>query len=388
MWIKRDISELIKKLNKERPALLLTGARQTGKSSLLNHLFPQHSYVSLDVPLEAKQASESGQFFLESHGTPLVIDEIQYAPELFRQIKIQIDQNRQVMGQFVMTGSQKFSLMKGVSESLAGRVSILNLHSLSTKELTNHFKTDLSAKQILKWLVKGGYPEIYEHNLDHTRFFGDYVATYIERDVRQLLNIRHVRDFDQFMRLLAIHSGQILSMSRIATEIGVSTHTIKSWISVLEASNIIYLLKPYYQNFGKRIIKSPKLYFLDTGLLCYLVNIRSADSMVNNPLLGAFFETYAFGQLLRSFHNRGEPDEIYYFRDKDGLEIDFIIPEGNLLKLYECKWSDESGELPNNVKKLINVFGQKNIKQITTITTTHKKVLINEQFNVSNVVEL
>ena len=388
MWIEREISGLIERVNAERPALLLTGARQTGKSSLLTRLFPGYSYVSLDVPLEARQASESGQYFLDSHGTPLVIDEIQYAPELFRQIKIHIDQHRQVNGQYVMTGSQKFSLMKGVSESLAGRVSILNLHSLSTRELLKHFKVDLTTVQVQEWLVKGGYPEIYEHDLDHYRFFSDYIATYIERDVRQLINIRHVREFDQFMRLLAIRSGQIVSMSRIATEVGVSTHTIKSWIAVLEASNIIYLLKPYYRNFGKRIIKSPKLYFLDTGLLCYLTNIQSADMLANNPLLGAFFETYAFGQLLRSLHNQGKADEIYYFRDKDGREVDFLIPEGNLLNLYECKWRDESGELPGNIKKVIRVFGEQNVNQITTLTTATKKTRISEQFSVSNVAEL
>jgi len=388
MWIKRDITDLIIKLSTERPSLLLTGARQTGKSSLLNRLFSEYPYISLDEPLAARQASESGGFFLDSHGTPLVIDEIQYAPELFRHIKIHIDQNRQLTGQYIMTGSQKFSLMKGVSESLAGRVSILNLHSLSTRELANHFKAELNTRQTLEWIVKGGYPEIYEHSLDHNRFFADYISTYIERDVRQLLNIRHIREFDQFMRLLAIRSGQIFSMSRIATETGVSTHTIKSWINVLEASNIIYLLKPYYQNFGKRIIKSPKLYFLDTGLLCYLTNIQTTESLSNNPLLGAFFETYAFGQLLRSLHNQGKTDEIYYFRDKDGREVDFIIPEGNRLNLYECKWSDESGEIPSNIKKLSNIFGQENIKQITTLTTISKKVRISEQFNVSNVVEL
>ena len=387
MWINRDISSLIKKLNAERPALLLTGARQTGKSSLLNKLFPEHSYVTLDIPFNAKQASEGGQFFLETHETPLFIDEIQYAPELFRQIKVQIDQHRQVTGQFIMTGSQKFSLMKGVSESLAGRVAILNLHSLSARELSNHFKVNLTAKQVLQWILKGGYPEIYEHNLDHTQYFGDYIATYIERDVRQLLNIRHLGEFDQFMRLLAIRSGQIFSMSRIATEVGVSTHTIKSWVGVLEATNIIYLLKPYYQNFGKRLIKSPKLYFLDTGLLCYLANITSTDILGNTPLLGAFFETYAFGQLLRSLHNQGRADEVYYFRDKDGLEVDFLIPAGNLLNLYECKWNDESGEIPKNIKKLIPIFGEENINKITTITTSIKSTQINEQFRVSNVVE-
>ncbi len=382
------MSSLINKLNTERPALLLTGARQTGKSSLLNKLFPEHSYVTLDIPFNAKQASEGGQFFLESHGTPLIIDEIQYAPELFRQIKVQIDQHRQVTGQFIMTGSQKFSLMKGVSESLAGRVAILNLHSLSARELSNHFEVNLTAKQVLQWMLKGGYPEIYEHKLDQTQYFGDYIATYIERDVRQLLNIRHIREFDQFMRLLAIRSGQIFSMSRIATEVGVSTHTIKSWVSVLEATNIIYLLKPYYQNFGKRLIKSPKLYFLDTGLLCYLANITSTDILGNTPLLGAFFETYAFGQLLRSLHNQGRADEIYYFRDKDGLEVDFLIPAGNLLNLYECKWNDESGEIPKNIKKLKPIFGEENINKITTITTSIKSTQINEQFRISNVVEL
>ncbi len=387
MWIQRDISSLIQNLHVKRPALLLTGARQTGKSSLLNHLFPDLAYISLDVPLNARQASESGDFFLETHKAPLIIDEVQYAPELFRQIKLRIDRQRQLTGQYLMTGSQKFSLMKGVSESLAGRIAILNLHSLSVHELTRHFKVSPNTNKILEWIVKGGYPEIYEHNLDHSQYFGDYIATYIERDVRQLLNIRNIREFDQFMRLLAIRSGQIISMSRIATEVGVSTHTIKSWIGVLEASNIIYLLKPYYQNFGKRLIKSPKLYFLDTGLLCYLANIQSADILANTPLLGAFFETFAFGQLLRNLHNQGKADEVYYFRDKDGREVDFLIPTGNFLNLYECKWNDESGTIPKNITRLIPVFGEENIGQITTITTAVNKTRISHNFSVSNVVE-
>ena len=190
------------------------------------------------------------------------------------------------------------------------------------------------------------------------------------------------------MRLLAIRSGQIFSMSRIATEVGVSTNTIKSWIGVLEASNIIYLLKPYYKNFGKRIIKSPKLYFMDTGLLCYLINIQSAESLRNNPLLGAIFETYALGQLLRSLHNRGKPDELYYFSNKDGREVDFLIPKGNLLNLYECKWQDESGEIPKNIRKIISIFGEENIKQICTLTTATHNTHISKTFRVSNVVDL
>ncbi len=387
MWIERDISGLIKKYHAKRPALLLTGARQTGKSSLLNHLFPDLPYVSLDIPLNARQASDGGDFFLDAHEAPLIIDEIQYAPELFRQIKRRIDQQRQLTGQYLITGSQKFSLMKGVSESLAGRIAILNLHSLSIKELARHYNVSPNAHQILEWMVKGGYPEIYEHNLDHSQYFGDYIVTYIERDVRQLINIRHIREFDLFMRLLALRSGQIFSMSRIATEVGVSTHTIKSWIGVLEASNIIYLLKPYYRNFGKRLIKSPKLYFLDTGLLCYLANIQSTEALINNPLLGSFFETFALGQLIRNLHSEGKADEVYYFRDKDGREVDFLIPTGNLLNLYECKWHDESGQIPKNVTKLIPTFGEENIKHITTITTSVNKTQISKKFSVSNVLE-
>ncbi len=388
MWIKREISPYIEQISSKRPAILITGARQTGKSSLLNRLFPDLPYVSLDVPLEAKQASENGAIFIASHGIPLVIDEIQYAPDLFRYIKVEIDKNRNYMGQFLMTGSQKFSLMKGVTESLAGRVSILNLHSLSARELHRHYGVNPDSKVLCEWIIKGGYPEIYQYELEPSRFYSDYLSTYIERDVRQLINIRNIREFDQFIRLLAIRSGQIFSMSRIATEVGVSTNTIKSWVSVLETSNIIYLLKPFYNNFGKRIIKSPKLYFLDTGLLCYLLNIQSTHTLVNNPLLGAIFETYALGQMLRSFHNQGRTADLYYFRDKDGREVDFIIPEGNLLNLYECKWSDESGEVPKNIKKLTPVFGKENIKQMCTITTATKNTPISPFFRVTNVIEL
>ena len=388
MWLKREISDLLVQLAAKRPAVLITGARQTGKTSLLQQLFTQHNYVTLDIPLNARRARDESGFFLENHATPLIIDEIQYAPELFRYLKVHIDQNRHSNGQFLITGSQKFSLMQGVTDSLAGRVSIVNLHSLSVAELHRHFDAALNTRQTLQWMVKGGYPEIYEHDLESSRFHADYIATYIERDVRQLINIRHVGEFDQFMRLLALRSGQIFNMSRIASEVGVSVNTIKSWINVLETSNIIYLLRPYYQNFGKRLIKSPKLYFLDTGLLCYLTNIHSPEMLVDSPLLGAFFETFALGQLLRKMHNRGAPDEIYYFRDKDGKEVDFLIPWGSQIDLYECKWNDETGEIPTNIKKLLPVFGQEHVRKIHTLTNTEVKVQISDKFFVSNMVEL
>lgn len=387
MWINREISTLIEDLFQKRPAILITGARQTGKSSLSQRLFSHGSYTSLDLPLAAKQASENGRLFLESKQRPTIIDEIQYAPELFRSLKVIIDQHRQQNSQFILTGSQKFSLMQGISESLAGRMSILELYTLSVSELKSHFQKELSSTQLLNWMIQGGYPEIYEQDLDPHQFFSDYIATYVERDVRQLLNIKHAREFDQFMRLLALRAGQTLSMSRLASEVGMSAHTIKNWLSVLEASNIIYLLKPYYENFGKRIVKSPKLYFLDTGLLCYLANIPNGTTLLNSPLLGAYFENLVLTEWLKHANNQGTSAEIYYYRNQAGLEIDFIIPQAGRLILLESKWADDSGEVPKNIRAMIKLVGADKILEYATITQTKEKVKVNDHFRVTNILE-
>ena len=258
--------------------------------------------------------------------------------------------------------------MSGVSETLAGRIAITSLQSLSISELQNHYQGSFGIEQLLNWILQGGYPELHAKNLDPSPFFQDYVSTYLERDVRQLLNVRNLRDFDQFMRLLALRSGQIFSMNRLATEIGVSNHTIKNWINVLEASNIIYLLKPFFRNFGKRLVKAPKIYFLDTGLLCYLANITSIEALQNSPLLGAYFETLVLGQILRNGYNSGINPAIYFYRDKDGHEVDFVIPEGNQLRLYECKWNDSGSVIPKNLQKVASTIGQENILNMATIT--------------------
>ena len=357
MWIKRDISAVIRKTAQSRPAALLTGARQTGKSSLLEKTFPGYNYVSLDWPDKAAEARENGAYFLEKHKPPLIIDEIQYAPELLRFLKIAIDKNRSRFGQYLLTGSQNFSLMRGVSESLSGRISILECHSLSAREICAHKKEKLSPQKTLKWMIQGGYPEIHAHNLDPERFYADYTATYLERDVRQLLNVKDLSIFNKFLRLLALRSGQVLSMNALAGSVGVSLHTIKSWISVLETGHIVYLLKPFYNNYGKRLLKSPKLYFLDTGLLCSLAGLSGAKALESSALLGAFFETFCLGQLLRKFKSQGRTAGIYFFRDSQGNEIDFIIPEGDRLSLYECKWSFRQGRLPKNIAKFQSLIG-------------------------------
>ncbi len=366
---------------------MLTGARQTGKSSLLKKTFKNHHYVSLDLPQVAQEAKENGSWFLENHPSPLIIDEIQYAPELFRFLKIEIDKKRSQFNRFILSGSQKFSLMKGVQESLSGRVALLECHSLSIRELFYHYKLKkFSSSQVLKWIIKGGYPEVYAQKLKPERFYADYLATYLERDVRQLVHIRDLYSFNKFLRLLAVRSGQMLSMHSLAIDVGVSSHTIKSWISILEAGNIIYLLRPFYNNYGKRLVKSPKLYFLDTGLLCFLAGIYTPQALADSSLLGSFFETLCLGQMLKLFSNKGIPTQLYYYRDQAGNEVDFIIPEGHKLSLYECKWRFEGNKLPRSMEKAIALFGPKNIKMAKILTSSFDSYRLKKTFKVTNLI--
>jgi len=388
MWINREISQYIQEDIKTRPCVLLTGARQTGKSSLLARHFPDYHYISLDLPNLASEAKENGSYFLEKNSPPVIIDEIQYAPELFRFLKVEIDKDRSNFGRYLLSGSQKFSLMKGVSESLSGRISIFECHSLSVREIYHYYSSGLSTQQILQWMVQGGYPEVHAYNLKPERFYADYLATYLERDVRQLVNIKDLSVFNKFLRLLALKSGQILSMNSLASDAGVSSHTIKNWISILEASNIIYLLKPFFNNYGKRLVKSPKLYFLDTGLLCFLSGLHNINVLENSSLLGSYFETLVLGQLVRNFSNKGLPTNLYYFRDNHGNEIDFIVPEGNDVHLYESKWKHQSGNLPKNIAKLKTIIGENNIKTINIITSSNTVEQIEKNCFITNLIDL
>ena len=379
---------MLQKAVQTRPVVLLTGARQTGKSSLLQKIFPNYNYVSLDWPDKASSAKENSSWFLEQNKTPLIIDEIQYAPELLRWLKIAVDKKRQSFGRYILTGSQKFSLMKAISESLAGRIAILECHSLSAREIFNHKKQTLTQQKLLKWMVQGGYPEVQSQKLPPERFYADYLATYLERDVRQLLNVKNLSLFSKFLRLLALRSGQILSMSSLSSSVGVSAHTIKSWVSVLEANNIIYLLKPFYNNYGKRLLKSPKLYFLDTGLLCFLAGIHDEKTLANSSLLGSFFESFCLGQLIRNIQSKGLPEKLYCFRDSQGNEVDFLIPEGKQLYLYESKWSFQQARLPKNIIKFQKLVGDKSVKMSKIITSNETFEKIGKKALLTNVVTL
>lgn len=368
MWIQREIELFLKELAYKRPSIIVTGARQTGKTSLLKHVFPSYHYITLDIPLYAEEAEESGESFLNRHKKPVIVDEVQYAPRLLRHIKHSIDQNRDENGQYLLTGSQKFSLMEKVTESLAGRCAILTCYSLSAREYETWRQKSLVQDTLLEWIWMGGYPELHAKALDPEQFYGNYLATYLERDVLQILQVQNLRDFDRFLRLCAIRSGQLLSLSTLASEIGISPNTAKSWISILETSGIIYLLEPYYQNLGKRIVKSPKLYFMDTGLACYLVGIRSVEDLKRSQLLGFFFETHVLGQLIRHYANQGKRPEFYFYRDHYGNEVDFLVPVGNVFQLMECKWAENPSLDVKGFRELERLVGTERILSKSIIT--------------------
>jgi len=343
MWIDRDAFKLVDRLRATKPVLLLTGSRQVGKTSLLERGFPGYRYVTLDLPAVAEEAENSGKEFLARNPSPLILDEVQYAPLLFRYLKHAVDVKRGENGRFLLTGSQKFVLMEKATESLAGRVALVEMHSLSLREIERAQGRPIERQDLCDWIWRGGYPELVAERRDPARFYSDYVATYLERDVRQALAVRSLRDFDRFLRLCALRTGQLLSMNSFAGDLGVSPNTIRSWLSVLEASGIVMLVEPYFRNLGKRIVKMPKLYFLDTGLLCFLAGLYDSKMLRQSSLLGAFFETLVLGQMVRHFANRGSPERVYFYRDHHGVEIDFVIPVGEKLRLFECKW----GEMPD-----------------------------------------
>lgn len=336
MYYQREIQARIEALSRQFPCIVLTGARQVGKTTLLKHCFPKHSFVSLDLPSLAEMAESDPGTFLKAYPRPIVIDEVQYAPKLFRNLKVLIDEERHTMGQVILTGSQKFSLMKEVSDSLAGRAAILSLENLSSREL----RLDPVSSSWTDWLVKGFFPELWRQpDLDRETFFASYVASYLERDIRQILNVQSLRDFERFLRACAARSGQMLNMAELGRDVGIKAQTAKDWLSVLEASNQVSLLEPYFENIGKRMVKSPKLYLNDPGLLTFLLGIGPAN-LVNSPLMGAVWETFVFAEFRKAAAAYGQPGSLWYYRDNQGREVDFIKMHQGRLDLFEVKWTE------------------------------------------------
>ena len=336
MWIPRLIEPILQQRMRTRPLVVLTGARQTGKTALARRLFPQYAYVSLDLPSEAEQAQREPARFLERHPPPLVVDEVQYAPGLLRHLKRAVDARRATPGQFLLAGSQAFEAMAGVTESLAGRAGVLQLSTLSYAEVHQA----LPQTSVEDMVVGGGFPELYgKPELDARGFFRSYVATYLERDLRAQLQVGSLRDFERFLRAAALRTAGLLNRAELARDVGISPSTAGQWLSVLERSGVVTLLEPWFSNPTKSLVKTPKLHFRDTGLCAFLMGIVSRGDLLDSPLAGGLWESLVCGELQRLVESGAAPWQLAFWRDRS-KEADFLLHRAGHFRLADAKWSE------------------------------------------------
>lgn len=334
MLIERAIYPELKQLLTEYPVVTILGPRQAGKTTLAKHFLENYGYANLEDPEQREIAKTDPKAFLASLKERCIIDEIQRVPELLSTIQVAVDQKK-ANGQFVLTGSHQLSLREAISQSLAGRTALLHLLPLSIAELQHaniHRDADFETHAFTGFL-----PRIYEQEQRPSIAYANYYQTYVERDVHQLIQLKDATLFEKTLKLLAGRVGQVVDYSSLANDVGVDPKTIRHWISILEASFILFKLPPYFENFGKRAIKSPKYYFTETGLLSYLLGIREPAQITRDPLVGAIFENLVIQECVKSQHNQGRPAELYYFRDAKGNEVDLLIPDGRQLKAIEIK---------------------------------------------------
>lgn len=375
-YIKRSMEEQLNKMAKSFPVVMITGPRQVGKTTLLNSIKENDNnninYVSLDDLSVRALAIEDPEMFLEKYKFPLIIDEFQYAPDLLSYIKIIVDKKRlenlkddniKANGLYYLTGSQIFHTMKNVSESLAGRVGILELYPLSNREIESIkdslFLPDLKLLEdrkkgkrleidnIYEKILQGSYPILYSNkDMDRTAFLSTYIKTYIERDIRELINVKEETKFLKFIECIAVRTGQELNINDISNSIGISNHTTEDWLSILVSTGLVYLLQPYFNNNVARIVKRPKIYFMDTGLACYLAGYMDSVTLEKSAFNGAIFETYVITEIIKSFANNGMDSRkyLYYYRDNNGKEIDLLIFYNNTVYPIEIKKNYNPGK--------------------------------------------
>jgi len=380
MYIHRHIEQVVERIAKRKSIVVLTGARQVGKSTMLREVFRDMNYISMDRPLVRESAKDNPSLFFEANKPPIIVDEIQKAAELFEYIKDIVDESK-LKGQFYLTGSQSMTLMKNVSDSLAGRAGIIKLMGLSARELrgityrkpfiptTKHMENIAASgvsfdfERTVEYIHKGFYPELYETESDlqdWADFYSSYFQTYIEKDIKDVLKIQDESAFIKFVRATAALTGEMLNLNTIAQVCGKDAKTVRAWLSVMESGGLVYLLEPYYNNQNKRLIKTPKLYFLDTGLACWLLGWNTPEQLVNGAMWGHIFESFVFSEILKSYYNDGiVKPSLYYYRDKEKNEIDLVIEEGNTLYPVEIKTtSDPTKSMVNAFRYLSNIPGK------------------------------
>ncbi len=389
-YIKRTMEKTVEKMKKSFPVIMITGPRQVGKTTLLSIMADKNknekiNFISLDDLNARALAIEDPELFLRTYEMPLIIDEFQYAPNLLSYIKIIVDKKRlenlknnnvKCNGLFYLTGSQAFETMENVTESLAGRIAILDMNGLTNREienmedevflpdlevLKNKRKTEiLSTIQVFDKIIKGSYPEIYKNeNLDRNEYFETYIRTYIERDIRQLINVQDEIKFLKFISNVAVRTGQELNLSDICNGVGITSVTAEKWLSILKNTGIIYLLQPYSNNNVARIVKKPKVYFMDTGLACYLAGYMDSITLGKSAYNGAIFETYVISEIIKSYINNGFDAKkyLYYYRDNNGKEIDLLIIKNNIVYPIEIKKSANPGKEAIKNFSVVNKFG-------------------------------
>jgi hypothetical protein len=369
MNVNREIEKSVRFYESKYPVIAVTGPRQSGKTTLLKTLFSDYEYVSLENPDTRSFAETDPNGFLARYQQKVIFDEIQRVPALFSYIQSRVDE-APVMGRYILSGSQNFHLMESITQSLAGRVAIFKLFPFDFQELN---AVGLLADNYLDMLIKGFYPSIYDRDIPSRTFYSNYIQTYIQRDVSELVAIKDMRLFQNFLGLCAARAGQLLNLNSLANECGISQPTAKSWLSVLETSYIVFQLQPFHRNFNKRIVKTPKIYFYDTGLLCHLLKIGTTDQLLTHPVRGNLFENMMIAEYLKRIHHAGRFEDIWFWRDSTGHEIDLLIDNGQTISVAEIKagmtimpdmfetlawWEKISGQ--QNLVKLLVYGGSEN----------------------------